>query len=164
MRSLLRKPRWSRLIALLGTLVGVYGFGCYQLAGSYLRPIRYTVPKPNDLDETNVPTTTGDTPAWITTGFGKGSPEVVFVLAHGYGGARDTWDPLMQQLAEKGYHAVAPAMPGQEASPDPTVGFGVKEAQVLVDTVRWVREQYAGEAPLPAGEVSERSELGGGLP
>jgi pimeloyl-ACP methyl ester carboxylesterase len=34
-------------------------------------------------------------------------------------------------------------MPGQDQSPYPTVGFGTKEAEVLVDTYAWVRRNGA---------------------
>jgi pimeloyl-ACP methyl ester carboxylesterase len=48
----------------------------------------------------------------------------------------------MQSLHERGYDAIATAMPGQDASPDGTVGFGKKEAEVIADTARWARQQY----------------------
>jgi pimeloyl-ACP methyl ester carboxylesterase len=33
-------------------------------------------------------------------------------------------------------------MPGQDLSPDKTVGFGPKEAQVLLDAARWAKGRY----------------------
>jgi len=49
---------------------------------------------------------------------------------------------LCENLDKRGFECVAPSMPGQDASPDATVGFGMEEAQMVVDTVKWVRQQY----------------------
>jgi pimeloyl-ACP methyl ester carboxylesterase len=48
----------------------------------------------------------------------------------------------MEQLDARGLDAVSPAMPGQDASPEPSVGFGVREARAIVETVRWARSRY----------------------
>ena len=46
-------------------------------------------------------------------------------------------------LQKAGIDAVAPAMPGQDANPDPTVGFGAKEAQTILDCAAWARSKGA---------------------
>lgn len=145
MRLQRQKPPLRRMFIYLGVLAGVYGLGCYRLADNYLSPGRSRVAKPREFSDVEVPTAKGLTPAWITPDFAQ--RETLFVFAHGYGGDRDTWTLTMQQLNARGYACLAPAMPGQDASPDNTVGFGTKEAQVLVDSVRWAREQFGQKKP-----------------
>jgi len=84
---------------------------------------------------------------------GNGKP-VVFVLAYGYGGTRESWSRAMQELPQMGFECVCPAMPGQEASPAKHVGFGYPEAQTIVDTVRWVRGQYKTQPKIIVWGVS----------
>ena len=95
------------------------------------------------VKEVQVPSVHGLVPTWASPRLaeGKGGP-VVFVMAYGYGGDREYWSDQMQALPRLGYECVAPSMPGQDASPDATVGFGVKEATMVLDTVKWVRSQY----------------------
>jgi pimeloyl-ACP methyl ester carboxylesterase len=68
-------------------------------------------------------------------------------MAHGYGGSRASWRGAADALKRAGYEVVDPSMPGQDASPDPSVGFGFKEAEVVVDSVNWARSQYPSKAP-----------------
>lgn len=91
-----------------------------------------------------VPSAKGPVPTWATPGLaaGKGKP-VVFVLAHGYGGDRGYWTNQILDLAQHGFECAAPSMPAQDASPDDTVGFGPKEATMVMDTVKWVRGKYS---------------------
>lgn len=129
----------------MGIYLLLFGLGylglCYYLARVYLSPLRTAVVMPSGLESAAVPTSAGPTPAWATPALAAGKPrEVVFILAHGYGGSRQDWDGLMQALDKRGIDAVAPAMPGQDASPDATVGFGAKEAKVIVETAQWVRQ------------------------
>jgi pimeloyl-ACP methyl ester carboxylesterase len=154
-----------------------YGVICFILARSYLQPQRFVPLLPQGLEEVHIPSEgKGLDPAWCTPNLaaGKASP-VVFVLAHGYGGTRDSWRELMPELAAKGIEAIAPAMPGQDASPEPQVGFGLKEAATMKRAAEWVRQTspkvkivYAGVSmggaaawlasemdPSAAGVVSE---------
>ena len=127
------------MLLLLGLLVAYLGF-CARLAYAYLHPERETYPAPDDIRETFV----GKTPVWATPGLADGKPSrVVFVLAHGYGGTRATWNGLLKDLRKAGIDAVAPAMPGQDASPDKTVGFGKKEARTILDCAAWARARGA---------------------
>lgn len=140
MRSPQRKRRWLRVLYLLLGLAGAYLFMCYSLAGSYLSPSRAVAADRQGLEEEHLPSEAGPTPAFVTPGLGKG--KVLFVFAHGYGGNRDHWTDLMRGLDAAGYDAIAPAMPGQDASPDKTVGFGGKEADVLLGAIRWAKTRY----------------------
>ena len=115
-----------------------YVFGCWTAARGYLRPRRNVVVAPAWVQTTTVPTKDGPDPAWIAPGFEHA--RVVFVLAHGYGGGRQTWSEMMKEFEVKGWGAVAPCMPGQDASPAPEVGFGKLEAVTIVETVAWVRK------------------------
>ena len=45
----------------------------------------------------------------------------------------------MEDLLSRGIDSVAPCMPGHDASPVRQVGFGIPEAKVVVDTVKWVQ-------------------------
>ncbi len=128
------------MLIILGAVFGLYLGVCGLLAKTYLQPPRLVSALPPGLKEVSVPTRSGPTPSFATPHLADGHPsEVVFVLAHGYGGIRAGWAVLMRELSTRGYDSIAPSMPGQDASPDSTVGFGVKEGRVLVDTVSWVR-------------------------
>ena len=95
--------------------------------------------RPPWVAEVLIPTKHGEDPAWVTPEFATKPKSVVFVLVHGYGGSRDTWAEEMRNFPKEGWSAVAPCMPGQDASPEPEVGFGKREAETVLDTVRWVR-------------------------
>jgi alpha-beta hydrolase superfamily lysophospholipase len=71
------------------------------------------------------------------------SAKVIFVLGFGNGGVRGSFSELTADLDKLGISCVVPCMPGQDASPEPHIGFGDAEAQVLTDTVAWVREHRA---------------------
>ncbi len=145
MQSIRRKQLWRKvlevsLIALIGYLVV-----CWCLAGLYLRPARSKAgATPEWVRAVTIPSAKGPVPAWASPRLadGRGRP-VVFVLAFGYGGNRDGWAEPMQELPARGFECVAPCMPGQDESPDDSVGFGPKEAAVLLDAVKWVRSKYA---------------------
>lgn len=127
------------MLLLLGFVLAYLGF-CAFAAQGYLHPTREVYDAPEDVKEAKV----GETPVWATPGLVEGKPSrVVFVLAHGYGGTRATWNGLLKDLRKAGIDAVAPAMPGQDANPDPTVGFGRKEARTILDCAAWARTQGA---------------------
>ncbi|RYG18679.1 alpha/beta fold hydrolase [bacterium] len=117
-----------------------YAAFCYQAANAYLHPWRETYPAPLDVKEAKV----GNVPVWATPGLLDGHPsEAVFVLAHGYGGTRATWNGLLHDLRKAGIDAVAPAMPGQDTNPDDSVGFGKKEARTIIECADWCRAKGA---------------------
>lgn len=131
----LRRP----MLLLLGFALAYFGF-CAYLAHAYLHPSREVYDPPEGVQNATV----GTTPVWATPGLLEGRPSrVVFVLAHGYGGTRATWNGLLEHLRKAGIDAVAPAMPGQDSSPDPTVGFGAKEARTILDCAAWARSKGA---------------------
>ena len=144
MQLLPQKHRRTKLLVYGITLLVAYSGLCVFLAHSYLHPVRLKAGvTPSWIKEVLVPGAKGDVPTWASPRLaaGKGNP-VVFVLAYGYGGDRSNWSDVIHELSKRGFEAVAPSMPGQDASPDPTVGFGVKEAAMVLDTVKWVRKQY----------------------
>jgi pimeloyl-ACP methyl ester carboxylesterase len=127
------------MLFLLGLFVAYLLF-CAQAARAYLRPTRETYPAPPEAREAKV----GLIPVWATPNLIAGHPSrVVLVLAHGYGGTRATWNGLLKDLHKAGIDAVAPAMPGQDANPDETVGFGKKEARTILDCAAWARAHGA---------------------
>ncbi len=124
--------------------------GCLFLANVYLKPARRIPSTPQLLNDATVPTPYGGDPAWVTPGLSVEHPtaKVVFVMSHGYGGTRAAWRGIIEKIHEAGYEGIAPAMPGQDASPEPMVGFGLREAKTIVRTVQWVRGRYsAGTQP-----------------
>ncbi len=124
------------LLSFVLAYLGVCGLLAYQ----YLHPMREVYDPPAGVRNAEV----GQTPVWATPGLLEGHPSrVVFVLAHGYGGTRATWNGLLKDLQKAGIDAVAPAMPGQDSNPDPTVGFGRKEARTILDCAAWARSQGA---------------------
>ena len=138
------KPRWRKVLTYCVILLVWYLGICAYLAHVYLHPKRdNAMMTPIWIKEVMIPSTKGPVPSWASPRLaaGKGEP-IVFVMAHGYGGDRETWTDPMLELPKRGFECVAPSMPGQDASPDPTVGFGVKEATMVLDTVKWVRAQY----------------------
>ena len=113
---------------------------CWYLAGEYLSPPRIPAAlTPPFVDDVNVATHGGSNPTWVTKNFDT-APAVV-VLAFGNGGIRGSFTELTHDLVAKGFAAVTPCMPGQDASPEKTIGFGRAEARTLEDTVAWVRSK-----------------------
>jgi len=121
----------------------LYFGACAFLAYKYVHPSRFSVVTPNWVTEVKVPGAKGDIPTWASPRLAsnQGKP-VVFVLAHGFGGTREGWTDLMGALPKLGFECVAPCMPGQDASPENSVGFGYPEARTITDTVKWVRARY----------------------
>jgi hypothetical protein len=60
----------------------------------------------------------------------------------------------MESLQKAGFGAMVPAMPGQDQSPEPNVGFGVSEARTIVDAVKWVRANHPGPVKIVLMGVS----------
>jgi len=144
MRLTQPKQRWRRILIRCGAYLALYLGLCSYLAHAYLHPSRNSsMMTPNWVTEVSIPSNAGPVPSWASPRLaaGKGKP-VVFVLAYGYGGNRENWTDQMRELPARGFECVAPSMPGQDASPDSTVGFGQKEAAMVLDTVKWVRKQY----------------------
>ena len=137
------KSSWGKRLVVYVAIFGLMYLGaCAFLAWAFLHPSRVTSLKPVDLREVKIATGGRQTPAWCTPGLVSGKPSAtVYVFAHGYGGSRAHWSQTMQSLAHRRLDSICPAMPGQDASPFDSVGFGPAEADVLVESVRWVRSQ-----------------------
>ncbi len=128
------------MLLIVLALIGVYFGVCTVLARNYIHPARVVPVKPAELREVMVGSRYGPTPSWCTDGLANGDPSgVVFVMAHGYGGTRESWSQVMHDLAQKGFDSLAISMPGQDASPAKFVGFGISEGHATVDAVKWVR-------------------------
>jgi uncharacterized protein len=134
----LRRKR--RMLWICLGLLAAYVLGNWSAAMGYLRPIRRVANAPSWVTETTIPTRHGASPTWITPDLTSSPRPVVFVLVHGYGGSRETWAEEMRDFPAEGWSAVAPCMPGQDASPALEVGFGRTEAVTVLDTVQWVRK------------------------
>ncbi|MDR3690547.1 MAG: alpha/beta fold hydrolase [Fimbriimonas sp.] len=143
MRLIRRKISWRSILFRLAFYGGLYLAVCAYLAYTYIHPARQKVTAPTWVRQVDLPGSHASIPAWVSPRIagGVGRP-VVFVLAYGYGGTRESWSDLMLALPKMGFECVAPCMPGQEASRENSVGFGLTEAHTIVDTVRWVRTKY----------------------
>lgn len=127
------------MLFVLGLLLAHLVF-CAYLASGFIRPPRFVPSRPAGLREAKV----DDVPAWVTPRLAEGRPsETVVVLAHGFRGSRGSFDDLMLRLDKAGIDALAPAMPGQEASPDPAVTFGAREARTVLACAGWARRKGA---------------------
>lgn len=144
-----RKSALRRVLYILAGLVAAYLAVCFQLARNYIRPARVVPTKPEWLRDVMVETRFGPTPSWSTPGLVEGrASRVVFVMAHGYGGTRETWAEPMADLHAQGFDCLALAMPGQDASPVQTVGFGITEGHTIADAVRWTRAKTHGKSKI----------------
>ncbi len=125
---------------LLG-LIAAYFAGCFFLAKQYLSPPRVVYERPAGVSEVAL---ADKTPVWVSPGLEKGGSraKVVFVMVHGYQGCRATWSDLLPLLMREGYEVVVPAMPAHDTNPDPTCGFGIKESEVVLETVEWARSRF----------------------
>ena len=141
------------MIYLLGFFIALFAF-YWILASSIISPPRRVSSLSGDLIEVNVPTLGKQTSCFATPGVFKGEGKVVFVLAHGIHGSRNSWTPIMEQLERQGYQSIAVSMPGHDASPFEQVGFGELESNVLVDVVLWVRKKYGPSAKVVLGGFS----------
>ena len=114
---------------------------CVYLANHYVSPSRWTSATPPELRDAKV----GETPVWASPQLLESKPvKGVFVLAHGYGGSRTSWRTEAIRLTKDGYGVVVPAMPGHDASPDKTCGFGTKESKIVAECARWARARLEG--------------------
>jgi pimeloyl-ACP methyl ester carboxylesterase len=133
--------RAIKVLRVLAVVTIFYVCACFYLAYNYIHPSRIMPIRPLDLFEVQVPWIGHDADlAWSTRNLANGHPgDIVIVFAHGYGGDRSTRSQLMSSLAQEGIDMVSPAMPGQDASPQSSVGFGITEAATLLRTAEWVR-------------------------
>ena len=139
------------LLAIVGSYLGV----CAVLARNYIHPSRRVPERPGWLREVEVNSRFGPTPSWCSPGLVEGHPsDVVFVMAHGYGGARDSWTEPVRALNAKGFDCLILSMPGQDASPAHDVGFGISEGHAIVDAVEWVRHRTADKSKVVVVGVS----------
>jgi len=113
------------------------GYGGFSLlaANRYLYPPR-RVPT---LPETLVAAELVGTPVWVSPSWQ--TSQTVIILAHGYGGTRKAWAEIAPALSDQGYGVIAPAMPGQDESPQRIVGFGPAESALLTELSRIVRRE-----------------------
>lgn len=127
-----RKRRWRRVLYFFLGLFLAYGAVCYYLASQYVRPgIANEGPLPAGF--------TTEKDLWVSDHLSD--KKAVFVLAHGYGGTQSGWSQLAVELTARGYGVVIPAFPGHDDKTGETCGFGIKESQIVVDTVAWIRQQ-----------------------
>lgn len=122
---------------------------CFLLAWKYVSPSRTLPDRPQHAVDLTIPGPVAEIPVWCTAGLAAGKPKstTLFVLAHGYGGNRESWAQALEDLNAAGYEVVVPEMPGHGASKDGKVGFGVKEADVILAATHWALERYPEDKP-----------------
>lgn len=142
-RKKIRKVLWTLL-----ALFGVYLGACFALSGKYLSPRRKVADKPADM----VVAEWGGQECFVTARLARGERvPVVFVLAHGLGGNRGAFVETAETLDRAGYGAILPPMSGQDVNPEPTVGFGVKEADLIVRIAEEARALPQGPKVIIGG-------------
>ncbi len=130
-----RKRRWRKVVYFFIGLILAYVVGCFFLASRYVKPgVENDGPMPKGF----LPAVGVN--AWTSDFTNK----PVFVLVHGYGGNQSGWTQVATALANKGFGVVIPALPGHDNRIEETSGFAVKESEIVVKTVEWIREK-AGE-------------------
>ena len=123
----------NALLIGLGALI-VYLVACYWLARRYVRPgtpNKSSLPKGFRAVGAN----------WVSDRLS----EPVFILVHGYGGSQSGWLNVAQELQNRGFGVVIPAMPGHGERKGELSGFSVKESQIVVDVVDWVHSEVGGK-------------------
>ena len=123
------------MIWLLFSAIGLYLGLTWLFAHKYLHPGGKIPDPPSELVEVSI----AGAPTWVSPGWERAS--AVIVLAHGYGGSRASWGDIGPRLVASGYGVVVPAMPGQEASRAPMVGFGLAETDLVVEVAAVVRRE-----------------------
>ncbi len=136
-----RKRRWRRVVFFFLGLGLAYVAGCYYLASKYVRPGTPNAgPSPEGFAQS-----VGYN-SWVSDTLQSGKP--VFVLVHGYGGTQYGWKDVAGQLRDKGFGVVIPALPGHDNRADETCGFAVKESQIVLDGVKWIRDKAGAETQV----------------
>lgn len=121
-------------------VIGFYAGICFFLASQYVAPSRVPSIRPPELGEASIE----GVPSWVSPQLLDGrAVKGLFVLAHGYGGARASWRDLAVRLTKDGYGVVVPSMPGHDENPDPACGFGTKESRLVSACVRWADAKIA---------------------
>lgn len=161
---MLRKRRWRRVFFFLAGLFIAYWVGCYYLAAQYVRP--------RAKNETGPPkgfVALKDPDAWMTAATQNRflseaiAPETfdrsvhrhtVFILVHGYSGSQSGFNHVAETLAQRGYQVVVPAMPGHDDRTEETCGFGLRESEAVLNTVKWVRSKQTAPPKIVLVGVS----------
>ena len=133
--------RRRKVILILCVVVLAYLLTCFVAALKFLAPGRQRPQIPVGVDAIDVPTAAGNDPTWASSNFR--SANIVYLCAYGYRDSRAAWTPLFDKIPLRHddgltYAVVAPAMPGQDASPARWVGFGKREARVIVDAGEYI--------------------------
>ncbi len=147
-----KPPKRSKVFTVIIVVaVGLFGL-FWSLSSTYIHPPRNVPMLFENLTEKSYTTLGKQTPCWVTDGLD--TAPVVFVLAHGYGGTRTSWADFAVRMRTRGYACILPAMPGQDASPFDSVGFGVTESSVLAEIAEAVRKQRGPSVKIVIGGKS----------
>ncbi len=128
----------------LGVAFAIYLAICFGLAQMYLHPPRVAEVRDKHVRSIAL----GTTPVWAID---CNNPKAVFVLCHGYGGTRQTWEEVALRLSQRGYTSLIPSMPAHGENPDPDVGFGPKESKMATECAAYAREHHPGLPVIGVG-------------
>lgn len=84
----------------------------------------------------------------ITTNQSFGKSATAVVMIHGYGGSREQWTGLMQDLDRQKIGALSFALPAHEKNPERDCGFGTKEVDDAVAMIRLAKKNGAKRVTL----------------
>ena len=125
------------ILEVTGIFIVIYLLICWALTRRFVSPKRTIPLMPDSVEEALVMTEDGPNPTWVSPNLARFKK--IFILIYGYGADRGVWDGVVTELQTLDFGVAVPAMPGQDASPAKTVGFGPKESKVVVATAEFVR-------------------------
>lgn len=141
------RRRFKGLVRVGALALGVHLGLCCVLATSYAGPKRWDAATPEGLSESALPGSSYAINVLESQGFRRIGPSTksVVVFAHGFGGRAGEWVNEMNALEAKGIPSVAIHMAGHGKSAAMRVGFGPRESQEILDTVKEVRKRTSLE-------------------
>lgn len=132
----------------IGIGIGLYALVCVGLAYALVYPPKLRNPDCPPYLQASV---VCGTECWISQD--KGPGKAVFILLHEHIGTRARWIPMAKRLTGAGFGVIVAAMPGHAGNPERQCGFGLREAEMAAQMVRWARIQFA-DSPIILGGVS----------
>ncbi|MBS1725088.1 MAG: alpha/beta fold hydrolase [Armatimonadetes bacterium] len=139
MRSTRQKKRFRRAIYFLAGLFLAYIVLCFWIADKVVSPRRVVPSLPKDFV---VWEPVKGVPAWASPTLGEGKAKNLFIFAHGIKASRAFFEDTARELQHRGYDVVILPMPGHDASPEPTVGFGTTESKLIRETIDAAHAQH----------------------
>lgn len=130
----LKQPKkWFRRLiwAVIGLFLAYIAM-CWMTASQIISPPRRLSEKPADLENYEV---SPQTLAWASPSVIKKEAKNIFVFSHGLLADQSFFVGTALELQKRGHGVVLLPMPGHGSSPEPKVGFGITESELIRKTV-----------------------------